>query len=482
MENAFVDEYPPAANSGIGSVFGCRYKKQTVEPDNETQGYPINIDFSDAVNEQKLFGLVCGFNGGSKTAEFVRDRLIYEILFDNPIAVNMTPNMIKEELAQKFRIVSNRYNDSLNEDLYTRWNEKQSENADSKDKISEIDKKIRAGTTVLLILQLNQNVFVLNCGTGLAIAITSENNAIQLNTIVHENDDEEEVLRFQSINVDPTRVLNPTRAIGDLHRAHLYEENEDFKNAVSAPVISSPDVYYYTVDREWKYLVLISDGVVQNLKDAGVDDILSEVAGLSEENSPRSTAQSLLDKFSRKHCDAFSRVQEERGSGISNRREEMTAVFVKFPQSPQHYNQTADSAISTMSSTGNRDQQMAQFPSIPLYCLLGFVFAMSSLSTFLCIFFNHDINIASEVNQWTFYLSMFLSNNFFAVIAAFIYWTIHERRELRENREEKHERSMVDGLVNRETTAKSNGSYGMLVSYYDNVNIDVSEDEDPANI
>lgn len=42
-------------------------------------------------------------------------------------------------------------------------------------------------------------------------------------------------------------VLNPTRAVGDLQRTHLYEECENFRNASGPPVISTPDIHHFVV-------------------------------------------------------------------------------------------------------------------------------------------------------------------------------------------------------------------------------------------
>lgn len=74
---------------------------------------------------------------------------------------------------------------------------------------------------------------------------------------------------------------------------------------------------------------MMSDGVLQNLKDCGVEDILAEVQErLQIDTSVRSTAQGLVDAFARKHDAAYCR--SEFNGHVSNRREEMTVIFVNL--------------------------------------------------------------------------------------------------------------------------------------------------------
>ena len=68
-------------------------------------------------------------------------------------------------------------------------------------------------------------------------------------------------------------MFRPTRAIGNFDRSIYYNEDEHLVDATSSPIISIPDVYHYVIEDIWKSLVIISDGVVQNLKEFNVEDI-----------------------------------------------------------------------------------------------------------------------------------------------------------------------------------------------------------------
>ncbi|VDO19088.1 unnamed protein product [Heligmosomoides polygyrus] len=104
-------------------------------------------------------------------------------------------------------------------------------------------------------------------------------------------------------------VHRPTRALGDYFRRNLFEEKEEFRGAKSDPVIAEPDIYHHEIRDTWRYLILMSDGVLQNLKDCGVDDVPAEIQErLQVDISVRSTAQGLVDAIGRKHDIAYCRV------------------------------------------------------------------------------------------------------------------------------------------------------------------------------
>uniref|UniRef100_A0A8R1E7Z4 PPM-type phosphatase domain-containing protein n=1 Tax=Caenorhabditis japonica TaxID=281687 RepID=A0A8R1E7Z4_CAEJA len=191
---------------------------------------------------------------------------------------------------------------------------------------------IRQGTTALIVLRIAKDIYVLNCGCSLALAVTRE-NAVQLNFNLHNKDNESEKQRIQYLGVDPNHVLNPTRAVGDLQRTHLYEECKDFSHAKGPPVISTPDVQHFKINDSWQHLILLSDGVIQNLKEVEVDDIPTEVfVRLSKDHTLTSTAQALADAFARKHLDAFITMRDDKNCCISSHREEMTVIVVKLSE------------------------------------------------------------------------------------------------------------------------------------------------------
>lgn len=350
MEDGFVDQYSANTDAGIGTVHSCRYSKQKKPVQNNDF-----LSCSTCINngQIKVYGIFSGFNGGDYTAKFVMNRLVYELFQENPITPQLLPFQVVEEFRRKFENTAERYLISSADALNERLMKLEDATEAGKNAVSEINQKIRQGTTALVVMIINQDLYVLNCGSSLALAMNSE-NVVQLNTNLHNKDNAIENQRLKNLGVDPDTVLNPTRAIGDLQRTHLYEETPAFKNAKGPPVISTPDVQYFRIDPSWRHIVLLSDGVIQNLKEVEVENIPTEVSvRLIEDHTLTSTAQALADSFARKHLDAFITMNDDKNCFISNHREEMTVIYVRLPDQsePAQLYETVDSAFSTMEST-----------------------------------------------------------------------------------------------------------------------------------
>lgn len=367
MEDGFVDQYSANTDAGIGTVHSCRYSKQKKPVQNNDF-----LSCSTCINNGpiKVYGIFSGFNGGDYTAKFVMNRLVYELFQENPISPNLLPFQVVEEFRRKFENTAERYLISSADSLNERLIKLEDQSEAGKNAVSRINQKIRQGTTALVVMIINQDLYVLNCGSSLALAMNSE-NVVQLNTNLHNNDNPNEIQRIKALGIDPDTVLSPTRAIGDLKRTHLFEETEAFKNAKGPPVISTPDVQYFRIDPSWRHIVLLSDGVVQNLKEVEVENIATEVSvRLIEDHTLTSTAQALADSFARKHLDAFITMTDD-NLFISNHREEMTVIYVKLPEvnAPAELYETVDSAFSTMESTNTT---MFEPCSIPYVDAVGF--------------------------------------------------------------------------------------------------------------
>ncbi|KAE9415368.1 hypothetical protein Angca_009766 [Angiostrongylus cantonensis] len=321
----FAEEFKECVNSGIGSSLGGRYNKhKKFIQEHKAMDWAIHID----ENGIAMYGIFCGFNGGADVAKFVMNRMVYEVFRDHPITKSMTVEEVKDALLRKFRTVDLRYLQTIDDDLAQRLVLMDNPETNSDD-ISALNAKIRKGTTAFVVLRVDHNLYVLNCGTSLGLAFLSDRSLVRLNARVHDNDDPEEYERLVKLDVNPLDVHRPTRALGDYFRRNLFEEKKEFEGAKGDPVIAEPDLYHLEIDKTWKYLILMSDGVLQNLKDCGVEDILAEVQErLQIDTSVRSTAQGLVDAFGRKHDAAYCR--SEFNGHVSNRREEMTVIFVNL--------------------------------------------------------------------------------------------------------------------------------------------------------
>ncbi|KHJ95004.1 protein phosphatase 2C [Oesophagostomum dentatum] len=337
----FAEEFKECSNSGIGTSLGGRYNKhKKLMQEHMALDWAVHIE----ENGIQMYGIFCGFNGGADVARFVMNRMVYEVFKDRPITKSMSVQEVKDALLKKFHTVDMRYLQTVDDELTERLLLMDNPVGNA-DRISDLNAKIRKGTTVFVVLRVDRHLYVLNCGTSLGLAVRSDRSIIRLNARVHDNDDPDEYERLEKLNIDPLSVHRPTRALGDYFRRNLYDEKEEFRGAKGNPVISDPDFYHFEIDETWKYLVLLSDGVLQNLKDCGVEDITLEVKErLQVDISVRSTAQGLVDAFGRKHDVAYCR--NDFGEHGSNRREEMTVIFVQLWDTNKFFDSLSSSSLT----------------------------------------------------------------------------------------------------------------------------------------
>lgn len=344
----FAEEFKECINSGIGTSLGGRYNKhKKFMQELNTLDWAVHIE----ENGIQMYGIFCGFNGGADVARFVMNRMVYEVFKDRPITRSMTVQEVKDALLAKFRTVDLRYLQTIDDDLTERLI-LMDDPVNNADRISTLNAKIRKGTTVFVVLKVDRDLYVLNCGTSLGLAVQADRSLVRLNARVHDNDDPAEFERLEKLNIDPLDVHRPTRALGDYFRRNLFEEKEEFRGAKSDPVIAEPDIYHHEIRDTWRYLILMSDGVLQNLKDCGVDDVPAEIQErLQVDISVRSTAQGLVDAIGRKHDIAYCR--NDSADHVSNRREEMTVIFVQLSEhsnivdSLNSYSYTDSSSLDT---------------------------------------------------------------------------------------------------------------------------------------
>ncbi|CAI5454845.1 unnamed protein product [Caenorhabditis angaria] len=123
------------------------------------------------------------------------------------------------------------------------------------------------------------------------------------------------------------------------------------------------------------------------------------------------------------------------------------------------------------------------FPTIPLYILIIYLFISSIASSWLCVHFTELIAISTVQSQMWFFLSIFLTNNIFATVAAFVYWLLVERQEKIVSESEvgiqksQSSTSVNAASINEIEPSTPKKPYNMLVSYYDNINYDFKSEE-----
>ncbi|CAI5454843.1 unnamed protein product [Caenorhabditis angaria] len=333
----------PCTDSGVGTRNKCRYS-ENLEPIND-QPHPYTCNTYIKYDPFQFYGLFSGFNGGDEVAKYVMDRLVHVIFKVNPITVAQQPHDVVKSLQQKYKMIVDEYFNSHHEKLTNRLIAKNNGNLAS---VQEIDEKIGRGTTIIVALIIRNNLYIISCGRSMAIVVQEvEKQATShlLNQTLHENTNGEEIDRLLELQVDPSLVDNPTRAIGDFLRSYLYDEIEIFKDAKDAPIISEPVIQHFQISTHWKYLILLSDGVVENLKNMNIENIPEVVLKeLKEEPTPRKTAQALVDAIARNYAD---HVSTKNVHVPSTTLEEMTILFHKMTTFKSEINFTVDSTTDS---------------------------------------------------------------------------------------------------------------------------------------
>lgn len=176
-----------------------------------------------------------------------------------------------------------------------------------------------AGCTAIVVLMINDIIYVANAGDSRAVLYTTNNEVIPLSTD-HKPDLEAEKQRIHKAGgyVSDGRVndnLNLTRAIGDLE----YKKNPALEP--EEQIISAfPDVVEHKITKSDKYLLIGCDGIWETLS---TPDIFS-IADLRIKNNPdvklSIVVEELLDKLIAK--------ETMEGVGCDN----MSAIFVQFNQ------------------------------------------------------------------------------------------------------------------------------------------------------
>jgi len=237
----------------------------------------------------------------------------------------------KERLERAFVNVDNCWFTLIGDALAKRYEQRES-GVDCR----ALDDEVRGGATALVAIVCDQQLFVANCGDCRAVLVKEgEHNqltAVQLSQH-HDLQNPEERNRLIELHLNPDIVGEPTRCIGDYYRKSGWSEKHD--SLCSDPVIPRPTVLSLTMDDSFRYLLLMSGGVVNAMRQtdtAGLDHVTARIAELTvrevlQEHSLSRVAQAVLDAIARDHQHAF--VEKLLPSGC-NRRDEMTLLVVRL--------------------------------------------------------------------------------------------------------------------------------------------------------
>ena len=179
---------------------------------------------------------------------------------------------------------------------------------DKKYKSNKKDKKdINTGTCALIAIIVNNKLFVANLGDSKARMFSLKNNTKDnysvtkiSNVFNARKKKEQEYLRnkfpndkniFVCYENDPKAcyvkgMLQPTRSLGDLYLKHkdFNKYLEDF----NGPYISSePEIQFYNLNHDDKYIILGSDGLWDFLKSSKVSNLIKEYEEIKNDKNSK---------------------------------------------------------------------------------------------------------------------------------------------------------------------------------------------------
>ncbi|GMR61020.1 hypothetical protein PMAYCL1PPCAC_31215, partial [Pristionchus mayeri] len=330
---SWTDSLPRCTQSGIGVIPNAKYSGGIMRQTHEFMHKCLNL----SQNGVQFYGIFCAYNGDQRAAKYVSNRLVYEIFVDRPISVDMTPEQIQDLLSLKFQTTSTLYDQDVNELLVRRLVQKEQLTEESQENVMKINAKLRAATTVLAAVIVNDNIYVINCGNSrpLAIHLDNGNNMYWPLSDEHDMENHEEVDRLRNLGVDTRTFVRPSRSVGDCFRGICYQENEELRGASGPPIISTPDVYVWSIEEVGcSHLLLCSDSVVRSIEEIGVEPeqvnqfLLNELIREKDHTQSRncnSLAQAVLDSLTRQH-------RESAGELYNSQHDDMSLVLASLSE------------------------------------------------------------------------------------------------------------------------------------------------------
>jgi serine/threonine protein phosphatase PrpC len=201
------------------------------------------------------------------------------------------------------------------------------------DRLHDIQIELAGGTTAVVGLVYQGNLYVANVGDSRALLCTSDeagNLYVQVLSVDHTPKNPNEIARLASLGLDVELLtrgkrmagLEHTRSIGDYALKGGYKDFDIISMATSEPVVADPHVVGpIPLGQSVSFLVLMSDGVYNSLEEAlPCPDVNNEIARLvSEElycnSTVTSAAQAVVDKICRLHYDFFMETGKVNGHG-----------------------------------------------------------------------------------------------------------------------------------------------------------------------
>ncbi|XP_018024349.1 TGF-beta-activated kinase 1 and MAP3K7-binding protein 1 [Hyalella azteca] len=347
----WTDGLPICPLSGVGMSANQMYREDGT-PCSAHEYEDRSIHFClDRENQTYLYAVFDGHDG-AKAAYFASQRLPAELSFEQ-ITPKSSREKVREVFATAFHAVEEAFLESIDHCIAERTQlldkipedmpqvEAARKFPETLDRLQELEKQIRCGTTAVVALIHAGVLYVGNLGDSRALLCKKDKCGVlkvkQLSRD-HTTSSHEELQRLAALGlhkhkIEGVRLGNHeiTRCIGNYFLKGGYKEFDILSPASAEPVISVPHIDVVPIDDSCSFLLLMSDGLYKSYQEAtGSQQVNKEIAQMVveqfvEQATITSVAQTVVDKVVRLHHDRYL-TQQNNFSG----RDDITLVIRNF--------------------------------------------------------------------------------------------------------------------------------------------------------
>uniref|UniRef100_A0A8C5QBD2 TGF-beta-activated kinase 1 and MAP3K7-binding protein 1 n=1 Tax=Leptobrachium leishanense TaxID=445787 RepID=A0A8C5QBD2_9ANUR len=347
-QQSWTDDLPLCHLSGVGSA-----PNRTYNVDGQgKEEHPCEDNWLKFRGENiYLYGVFNGYDG-TRATNFVGQRLAAELLLGQ-LHSDVTDAEVQRVLLQAFDVVERSYLESIDDSLAEKASllsqlpegavhqQLPSQYQKIVERLNALEKEIYGGVMVIVVLVLNNKLYVANVGTNRALLCKSTVDGLQVTQLNadHMTENEDEIFRLSQLGLDPTKIKQvgviggqpSTRRIGDYKIKYNYSDMELLSNAKSKPVTAEPEIHgCQPLDGVTGFLVLMSEGLYKALEAAhGPGQANQEIAAMiatefAKQVSLDDVAQAVVERVKRIHHDTY--VSGGERAKFCSKHEDMTLL------------------------------------------------------------------------------------------------------------------------------------------------------------
>uniref|UniRef100_A0A8C5WFL5 TGF-beta activated kinase 1 (MAP3K7) binding protein 1 n=1 Tax=Leptobrachium leishanense TaxID=445787 RepID=A0A8C5WFL5_9ANUR len=318
-QQSWTDDLPLCHLSGVGSA-----PNRTYNVDGQgKEEHPCEDNWLKFRGENiYLYGVFNGYDG-TRATNFVGQRLAAELLLGQ-LHSDVTDAEVQRVLLQG----------AVHQQLPSQYQK-------IVERLNALEKEIYGGVMVIVVLVLNNKLYVANVGTNRALLCKSTVDGLQVTQLNadHMTENEDEIFRLSQLGLDPTKIKQvgviggqpSTRRIGDYKIKYNYSDMELLSNAKSKPVTAEPEIHgCQPLDGVTGFLVLMSEGLYKALEAAhGPGQANQEIAAMiatefAKQVSLDDVAQAVVERVKRIHHDTY--VSGGERAKFCSKHEDMTLL------------------------------------------------------------------------------------------------------------------------------------------------------------